>query len=502
MVSVLSRRKAPTAVRELDLSSVWGEEPRPTPKRRTKGGKNTGGRRAHTGGAGPRGPRAAEHGRAASLNVAKTWRATTSQVCGLYPFLSAEPMPPVGVPLGVDVHAGTTFSYAPVEWLLRGIVENPNILLTGKPGSGKSTCTKIAMLRSAAVGVQTLVPGDIKGEYNLLAEFLGVTPTILGGGSPARLNPLDAGPLGKRLPNDQETRKERIEEVHRRRLSLASALAATGLARPLTSTEQAVLGLCLRRTEALGQVKGALRDPLIAEVFSELGRLSDEDCRELRFRGTEEYRDELRPMVNALRSMLDGVLAGIFDGPTTHPLDFDAPIQTVDISRLESRGEEAVAMVLACLSSWGQAAVDDPEADEFAPTRQVIRDEVWRQLRYPWLVNKIDSDLRLSRKHGVVQFLVTHELGDFDGAANPELARLIAKKCAVRVVYAQQLRPDSPIARELDLNPTECQLVSSWSAAQRGRGLWRIGPQRGYVVQTRLTRTELALTHTDEKMRV
>jgi hypothetical protein len=147
-------------------------------------------------------------------------------------------------------------------------------------------------------------------------------------------------------------------------------------------------------------------------------------------------------------------------------------------------------MVLACLSSWGQAAVDDPEADEAAPARQVIREEMWRQMRYPWLVEKIDSDLRLSRSHGVVQFLVTHGLGDFDAAADPELARLVASKCAVRVVYAQGLKEDSPIVGELDLNPTEVALISSWTAGTKGRGLWRVGTQRSYVVQANRTRVE------------
>jgi DNA-binding transcriptional LysR family regulator len=70
--------------------------------------------------------------------------------------------------------------------------------------------------------------------------------------------------------------------------------------------------------------------------------------------------------------MVQGSLSGLFDGPTTVDMDFDAPIQTVDLSRLDGRGDETVAMTLACVSSWGQAAIDTPGG----PVRAVVRDEL------------------------------------------------------------------------------------------------------------------------------
>jgi hypothetical protein len=440
-------------------------------------------------------------GRAPSGVVTRPWRGASNQVCGLYPFLSADPLPAAGIPLGIDVHAGCTFAYAPALWVEHHLVENPNVLLTGRPGSGKSTAAKLVTLRGAVVGVRTLIAGDLKGEYNELARWLGVEPTILGG-SRVRLNPLDAGPLGRRLPSDATERQERIAEVHRRRLVLLTSLAAMAVTRPVTSEEEGALSLVLERTEAGSRTNRELRDPLIAEVISELEHVDEGDAKELWFDSLREFRDGLRPVLLGLRGMLDGALGGVFDGATTHPLDFDAPIQTVDISRLEARGEVAVAGVLACLSSWSQAAIDDPDADEKAPSRQLVRDEMWRHLKFPWLTQKVDSDLRLSRKQGVVQFLVTHELGDFDAAADPETARLIARKCSIQVTYAQDVPASSKVAEQLGLNATEREMVGTWTAGQRGRGLWRIGPRRRYVVQTRLHPVEKQLTHTDEMMRV
>lgn len=448
-----------------------------------------------------KGPWRAFGGRAPSGVATRPWRGTSNQVCGLYPFLAADPLPSAGIPLGIDIHAGTTFPYAPAEWVRRHIVENPNVLLTGRPGSGKSTVAKLVTIRGAVVGVKTLIAGDLKGEYNELARWLGVTPTVLGG-SPLRLNPLDAGPLGKHTAPNEAEREIRSAEVRRRRLALLGALAAMAVTRPLTSAEDGALALVLRRVEGPETSHKALRDPVIPEVVGELDCISETDAKDLWFNSLRELRDEIRPVALGLRGMLDGALGGVFDGATTHPLDFQAPIQTVDISRLESRGDAAIAGVLACLSSWSQAAIDDPDEGADAPSRQLVRDEMWRQLRFPWLTAKIDSDLRLSRKNGVVQFLVTHELGDFDAAADPETAQLIVGKCSIQVTYAQDIPEHSRVGEKLALNATERQMVASWTAGQRGRGLWRIGPRRRYVVQTRLSEIEKQLTHTDEMMRV
>lgn len=83
-------------------------------------------------------------------------------------------------------------------------MSNPNILITGIPGAGKSATIKALALRLMAYGVKTFVLGDIKNEYAGLARALGVNPVELGPGLSARLNPLDAGPLGMNLPEEPQ----------------------------------------------------------------------------------------------------------------------------------------------------------------------------------------------------------------------------------------------------------------------------------------------------------
>ena len=71
-------------------------------------------------------------------------------------------------------------------------------MLFGKPGTGKSTTVKAILFRSMRFGVRTLVAGDVKDEYEPLCRAVGVEPFSLGVGLPARINPLDPGPLAHR----------------------------------------------------------------------------------------------------------------------------------------------------------------------------------------------------------------------------------------------------------------------------------------------------------------
>jgi hypothetical protein len=438
-------------------------------------------------------------GRAASLPQPSVWRATTASAAGVYPWLVAQPLPAVGAAIGYDIFSRSTFCSHPVEWVRRNITTNPNVLLTALPGAGKSALIKQHVLRLAAFGTRSLILGDIKGEYNALARWLGVTPIILGPGSADRLNPLDGGPLAKNLPTGAPERAERLGEVHRRRLMLLKTLMTYRLGRPLRTIEEAAVGVALRR--ATGEDRGGtLRDPQVAEVLHQLWELDDDDARGLQVPSRHALVESIREAGLALHNLLSDTLAGIFDGPTTAPLDFSAPMQTVDVSRLEGRGDEALALVLSCLSSWGQAAVDDPSRRADDPPRLVVRDELWRALRYAPLVAKVDADLRLSRAQGTIQFLCTHRLADFEAAAEPAVARRLVASCEVRILMAQDLGEVHSIGDQIGLSSAERDMVSSWNAAHIGRGLWRVGKNRGYVVQGVLTATERDLFYTNERM--
>ena len=126
------------------------------------------------------------------------YQAATSEVGGLFPLLAANGVPAVGARMGYDTLSGGAFYCHPIEWLLRGLATNPNLVIFGEPGRGKSSTVVAFVLRMMLFGIKTLISGDVKGEYTPLLHALGITPIALGRGSPARLNALDLGPRASR----------------------------------------------------------------------------------------------------------------------------------------------------------------------------------------------------------------------------------------------------------------------------------------------------------------
>jgi hypothetical protein len=454
-------------------------------------------------------------GRAAIQPPAPVYRGSTAQVQGLFPWLYGGSVPSAGAYVGIDCLTGGAFSCHPLAWLADGLVSNPNILVTGVPGAGKSATIKALALRLMCFGARAFVAGDLKNEYAPLARALGTRPVELGPGLPGRLNPLDAGPLGENLPGDPGQLSERLAEIHRRRLVLLCSLAAMRLGRPLTPTEETAVSLAIHEAsgrafgpegDGAGCVRGGARtaSPTIPLVWAALRDPSAEMARELRVRldSVSLLREMIRPVTDAIGGMIRGSMAGLFDGPTTVRPDFSAPVQTVDLSRMADRGDEAIAMILACVSSWAQAAVDAP-----GPARIVIRDELWRSLRIPALVRKIDSDLRLSRAQGTIQVMATHRLADFEtagvaGSAESAIATGLIASCDTRICLRQDTAPLAATREQIGLTDTECAHIASWSGQQTGRAVWKVGRAASAVVQVVLTPAERQLFATNERMAI
>jgi type IV secretory pathway VirB4 component len=442
-------------------------------------------------------------GRAANLARPTVFRADSEQLAGLYPFLNGASLPPVGAYVGWNTLTLEAFAAHPAAWVTEGVTTNANVLVTGVPGAGKSALIKALAFRLMTFGVRTLVLGDLKGEYTALGRHLGADPLVLGPGHPARINPLDAGPAAAALPAGSEAARSAGADIHRRRLTLLAALIGVRLMRRLTPLEESALSAAIRaNTHACAGAGNGNGAPTSGQVHHSLRNPDESAARALGLRGIGEVVDKTEDVTHALANMLDGSLGGIFDGHSTAALDPAAPLQSVDISRLSGRSEDTIAMVLACLSTWGQAAVDAS-----ASITAVVRDEVWRQLRFPSLVRKVDADLRLQRAQGTIQLLATHRLSDFEavGAAGSEevaIARQLVGSFDTRVQLAQDTAALAMTKQAIGLTDAECALIASWGRAHRGRALWKVGRAGSFPVQLVLSGLERRLFHTDDRMEV
>ena len=85
--------------------------------------------------------------------------------------------------------------------------------------------------RQIAFGRRVYIPGDVKGEWSVVAEAVGGAVIRLGVGSNSRLNPLDEGPR----PSSMSDLEWRAQVTKRRRTSAGGA--GGGHPRPPAGTE-------------------------------------------------------------------------------------------------------------------------------------------------------------------------------------------------------------------------------------------------------------------------
>lgn len=403
-------------------------------------------------------------------------RATTATIQALYPFVAAAGLGHDAPYIGVELYGGA-FCYDPWTLYRRGALTNPNVLVAGRVGRGKSSLVKSLLLRSAVFGRRAAVL-DPKGEYGPLAAALGVEPIRLRPGGDVRLNPLDPGPGAAGLGPD---------EIARRRLSLLSSVAAATLRRDLQPLERAAVQAALAAVASsavptLPQVVEALFDP------------SPSAGAEIRANATVLARAG-HDVALELRRLCDGDLKGMFDGPTTVEVDWDGPLVTVDLSQLID--DDGMAVLMACATAWLQAAVMRPGAG----ARWLVLDEAWRLLSHLGTARWLRASLKLARQYGVANVLVLHRLSDLlaagdAGSEQVALAQGLLSDTETRIIYAQ---PDGELAATADLlglNDTERATVG---ALPRGVALWNVG-RTSHVVAHHLGATEAAVVDTDSGM--
>ncbi len=286
---------------------------------------------------------------------------TTRNLGAAYPFLAEAGLGRRGVLIGDDLLGGS-FVFDPFELYAAGVVSNPNLVVFGQIGRGKSAFVKTFLWRQAVFGRRAWVV-DPKGEYTDLAGAWGVRPVALRPGGAVRLNPLDPGPVGEgdAGPGGDATA--------RRRMELLSSLASACLGRELWPRERAALGAALEDACERCVV------PTVPMVVDALLTPSAESARSLRTEVSTLLEDG-RDVALELRRLVHGDLRGMFDGPTTEGLDLSAALVVLDLSALYSSA--ALGVLMACATAWLQAALARVAGAEGRSGRFfLVVDEAW-----------------------------------------------------------------------------------------------------------------------------
>jgi type IV secretory pathway VirB4 component len=402
-------------------------------------------------------------------------RVTTRHAQAIYPFMAPGGLGGRGVFIGRD-SAGGAFCFDP--WVLygEGALDDPNVIVLGKLGQGKSALVKTLLWRMLLFGRRAFVL-DVKREYGPLCAAVGVKPISLVPGAGVRLNPLASRP-----------------EEHAQ-LDLLRAVTVTAVGGPLTQIEAAALREALRTVRAHGGEEPTLPD-IAALLFSPVAAMAES----LRTSVARLAGDSRRAAL-ALQDLCEGPLRGMFDGPTTPGLDLDARLLVLDLHAV--RDSPAVGILMACATAWMSALLAQM-AERPGRERLInVADESWKIVQHTGLGEWFQSNFKLARQFGVMNLVVLHKLADLQAAgdAGSRAARIaegLTADASTRIVYHQD-ESQVPLTRQLlGLSETEARLISLLSA---GQALWRVG-SRSFVVQHYRSRLETGLTNTDTGMRI
>ncbi|MGO9972326.1 MAG: ATP-binding protein [Solirubrobacteraceae bacterium] len=412
-------------------------------------------------------------------------QATTAHFQAVYPAVAEAGLGARGVYIGRDMHGGS-FVYDPWVLYARGILNDANTLVIGRPDFGKSSLSKTWLLRSRVFGRRGEIV-DLKGEYDPLVNALGGTILRLTPGGGTRLNPLTR--IGRR-----ELREGLLE-----------AIARAMLGRPLSQAE--AIGLSAALEEADRRRDGA--EVCIPDVIEELRAPASELADRLGA-AKSDVQTELREVALALQRLCHGPLRGMFDGPTTAGEDvFDAPVISLDLSEIAD-GVAAVNLPIAIAMVCAVAFLDAKRIERAERARASgrelektirINDEAWRALPIAGLGDYYQAAFKLSRKTGVQHWLVLHRISDLraagdEGTRQQRLAEGLLADASTTIVYRKHAQEVALTTDALGLSATERQLIGS---LDQGVALWRAGG-RSFEVRHLLSDLEWELIDTDQAM--
>lgn len=358
-----------------------------------------------------------------------------------------------GRPLGQCLGGGD-FVFDPFDAYEGGIVSNPNMIVAGSIGAGKSTVVKMILDRALQRGRRVVVI-DPKGEYGELAQSYGVSPVALG----------RDGWCDPFTPDDKECRE------------LVRALIGTAQGSGLSGEQHYAVDEAFQK---LGSPRPARL--LLALYEQLLPCVSSTD------------RPVERGIALTLYRFIHGDLSGLFDGEG-EAMTFSGDLIVLDLSSQWSSQSLSVA-ALSAVAAAQQVAGSE------STLGYLVLDEAWALLADPQALRWLQGSWKLARSRGLSHVLVLHRWTDVaaagdEGTAQRERAQGLLRECETSWLFRQPPDEAKEMGRALMLHDREVHYLT---ALPKGAALVRYGSSRS-VVKFEPDQRDLRFIDTDGAMR-
>jgi energy-coupling factor transporter ATP-binding protein EcfA2 len=349
-----------------------------------------------------------------------------------------------GDPLG-QTRDGVAFVFDPFDAYGAGLVTNPNVVVMGSIGSGKSAFVKMLIRRGVMRGRRVVIV-DPKGEYGPLGDHFGIVIRS-GGSTPA---PVLSGEL--------------YEDIE-----LILTLLAIVLERPVRDHERWVL-------------EQRWRSAVACHSSTPLHHI------------VRTWGDDISAQDRRLHSALEYAVGGPLAELTYAQRDITARCVVLDLSHSWERRDAALASVLALASARRLLAHEGQG--------YLVLDESWAVLDNEDVARWLFGSWKLARATGTAHVLVMHRRSDAAATAEANSAHRSHVEALIRdCETAVWFRHDESDLRQLvergHLRRREQVVVEG---LRRGQALVQYGPHRS-VVTVIPSQGDRALLDTDQAMR-
>lgn len=423
-------------------------------------------------------------------------RGTTAQVASIYPFQVDDGLGVRGICMGLNTLSGSGWYFDPFTLYSDKVISNPNMIVLGEVGSGKSSFVKTLMARNVGLlgqhgaGRQVFAI-DPKREYSALAEALGISILRLRPGGEHRINPI------ARATRGAETKGELLG----RRIQLIVALLTSIKGRRLNETENAIVGWAL---ETLTDKEGA-RSATLIDLAKELSDPSAETAARAR-RSVHELQEEARTVWVDVDRMVTRDLVGMFDGEQSLSDFWDSSGKglILDVHDVFNNKLALSLVMLAAISSLHSVYAVGADGDEATiPRRLSVVDEGWAILGDEDAARFFQESMKLSRKWGVSNVLVFHRVSDpgaqaDSGTAASKIAEGLVADAEVKVVFRTHPKVLAQTVAAFGLTDEEGGALAT---LPRGRALWKFNQTSAFVDHFR-SDFETSFTQTDSRIEV
>ncbi len=377
----------------------------------------------------------------------------TGAISTSFPFTSADLTQEKGILYGVNMHNNGLVIFD------RYSLENANMVVFAKSGSGKSFAVKLEALRSMMMGTEILII-DPENEYQKLCDAVGGSYIRLSLNSDVRINPFD-------LPKVIDS--EDANDALRANLITLHGLLRIMLGGGLTPNEDSDLDQALIDTYARA---GITSDPLThTSVPPTIINLYD----------TLLHMGGTGPSLAArLRKYTSGTFAGIFSQQSN--IDINNDMVVFNIRDLEDE-LRPVAMYIVLNHIWNITRANQRR-------RMLIVDEAWQLMQFEDSANFLFSLAKRARKYYLGLTTITQDVEDF---MSTKMGRAIVNNSSMQLLLKQSSAAIDVLSDVFKLTEEERKRLSSFPV---GQGLFFAG-QNHVHIQIVASETEESLITTN-----